>query len=74
IIYGGSTIAMLGAFFQEKITRNKLIREGLVRKGIKKGNFFQGLAALVSDPVKFGPTWQMVFMNFGQRRGHLYRG
>jgi len=74
IIYGGSTIAMLGALFLVIFSWKKLIREGLVRKGIKKGNFFQGLAALVSDPVKFGPTWQMVFMNFGQRRGHLYRG
>jgi len=64
IIYGGSTLAMLGALFLVIFSWRKLIREGLERKGIKKGNFFQAIAALVSDPVKFGPTWQMVFMNF----------
>ncbi len=64
IIYGGSTLAMLGALFLVIFSWRKLIREGLARKGIKKGNFFQAVAALVSDPVKFGPTWQMVFMNF----------
>lgn len=64
IIYGGSTLAMLGALFLVIFSWRKLIREGLARKGLKKGNFFQAVAALVSDPVKFGPTWQMVFMNF----------
>lgn len=64
IIYGGSTIAMLGALLLVIFSWNKLIREGLESKGLKKGNFFQGVAALVSDPVRFGPTWQMVFMNF----------
>jgi hypothetical protein len=43
---------------------DKLIKEGLAEKGLKKGNFFQGVAALVHDPLKFGATWQMVFMNF----------
>jgi len=32
--------------------------------GYTKPNFFQKLKALVHDPLKFGPTWQMVFMNF----------
>ncbi len=64
IIYGGSTIAMFGALFMVIFSWRKLIREGLDRKGIKKGNFFQAVAALVSDPIKFGVTWQMVFMNF----------
>lgn len=64
IIYGGSTLAMLGALFLVIFSWRKLIREGLDRKGIKNGNFFQSVAALVSDPLKFGVTWQMVFMNF----------
>jgi len=64
IIYGGSTLAMLGALFLVIFSWRKLIREGLARKGLQKGNFFQALAALVSDPIRFGPTWQMVFMNF----------
>ena len=64
IIYGGSTLAMLGALFLVIFSWGKLIREGVARKGIQKANFFQKLAALLEDPIKFGPTWQMVFMNF----------
>ncbi len=64
IIYGGSTLAMLGALFLVIYSWGKLIREGVARKGIQKANFFQKLAALLEDPIKFGPTWQMVFMNF----------
>ena len=64
IIYGGSTVAMLGALFLVIDSWKKIIRSGLDEKGIRKGNFFQGIAALLRDPVRFGPTWQMVFMNF----------
>lgn len=27
-------------------------------------NFLEKLGGLVHDPLKFGPTWQMLFMNF----------
>ncbi len=64
IIYGGSTIAMLGALFLVIFSWRKLIREGLAEKGILKGNFGQRIGALLRDPLKFGATWQMVFMNF----------
>ena len=64
IIYGGSTVAMLGALLLVIDSWKKIIRSGLDEKGIRKGNFFQGVAALVRDPIRFGPTWQMVFMNF----------
>lgn len=64
IIYGGSTFAMLGALFLVIFSWRKLIRTGLKEKGIQKGNFFQAIAALLRDPLKFGVTWQMVFMNF----------
>jgi len=64
VIYGGSTLAMLGALFLVIFSWDKLIRTGLAEKGLKKGNFTQGLAALLRDPLKFGATWQMVFMNF----------
>jgi hypothetical protein len=40
----------------------KMIREGTEESG--KKSFFQGLKALLRDPLKFGATWQMVFMNF----------
>ncbi len=32
--------------------------------GIEKGGFLKSLQALLHDPLKFGPLWQMVFMNF----------
>jgi hypothetical protein len=62
IIYVGATPAMLGALMLVIFGWDKFIREGVA--GIKKPNFFQKLAALFCDPLKFGPLWQMVFMNF----------
>jgi hypothetical protein len=62
IIYVGATPAMLGALMLVIFGWDKLIREGVA--GIPKPTFFQKLAALVRDPLKFGPLWQMVFMNF----------
>ncbi len=64
IIYGGSTLAMLGALFLVIFSWGKLIRTGLAEKGLQKGNLLQKLGALLRDPLKFGATWQMVFMNF----------
>jgi hypothetical protein len=40
----------------------KLIREGTAQ--FQKPTLGQKLAALVRDPLKFGPTWQMLYMNF----------
>jgi hypothetical protein len=41
---------------------NKLIKEGTA--DIEKPKFFKKIGALLHDPLKFGPGWQMVFMNF----------
>ncbi len=62
IIYVGATPSMVAALLLLIWSWNKLIKEGTAQ--IKKPNFFQKLAALVRDPLKFGPTWQMLFMNF----------
>jgi hypothetical protein len=62
IIYVGATPAMLGALMLVIFGWDKFIREGVA--GIQKPSFFQKLGALVRDPLKFGPLWQMVFMNF----------
>jgi hypothetical protein len=62
IIYVGATPAMLGALMLVIFGWDKFISEGVA--GIQKPNFFQKLAALFRDPLKFGPLWQMVFMNF----------
>jgi len=62
IIYVGATPSMLAALMLVIFTWDKLIREGVA--GIQKPNGWQKLKALVRDPLRFGPTWQMVFMNF----------
>jgi hypothetical protein len=62
IIYVGATPSMLAALFLLIWDWAKLIREGTAH--LQKPNFIQKLGALVRDPLQFGPTWQMLFMNF----------
>ena len=62
IIYVGATPSMLAALMLVIFGWDKLIREGVA--GIPKPTFFQKLAALGRDPLRFGTLWQMVFMNF----------
>lgn len=62
IIYVGATPSMFAALLLLIWSWNKLIKDGT--KHLKKPNALQKLAALVHDPLKFGPTWQMLFMNF----------
>jgi hypothetical protein len=62
IIYVGATPSMLAALMLVIFGWDKLIRQGVA--GIKRPNIFQKLAALGRDPLRFGPLWQMVFMNF----------
>ncbi|MCB0119887.1 MAG: hypothetical protein KDD72_12710, partial [Anaerolineales bacterium] len=62
VIYVGATPSMLAALFLLIWSWGKLIREGTAN--IAKPNLGQRLRALLRDPLKFGPTWQMLFMNF----------
>ena len=62
IIYVGAMPSMLAALFLLIWSWNKFIKEGTAH--LAKPTFLQKLAALVRDPLKFGPTWQMLFMNF----------
>jgi len=62
IIYVGATPSMLAALFLLIWSWAKFIRDGTAH--LQKPNFLQKLGALVRDPLKFGPTWQMLFMNF----------
>jgi len=64
IIYVGSVLVMLAALMLVIFGWRKLIRERLAEQGISKGGFWKSLKALLHDPIKFGPLWQMVFMNF----------
>jgi hypothetical protein len=62
VIYVGATPSMLAALFLLIWSWGKLIREGTA--DIVKPTFGQKLRALLRDPLRFGPTWQMLFMNF----------
>jgi hypothetical protein len=62
VIYVGATPSMLAALFLLIWSWGMLIREGTVK--IEKPTFGQKFSALLRDPLKFGPTWQMLFMNF----------
>jgi hypothetical protein len=62
IIYVGATPAMLAALFLLIWEWGQLIREGTSH--LQKPNFGQKISALVRDPLRFGPLWQMLFMNF----------
>jgi len=62
VIYVGATPSMLAALFLLIWSWGKLIRDGTAH--LQKPTFGQKLSALVRDPLKFGPTWQMLFMNF----------
>ncbi len=62
IIYVGATPSMLAALLLLVWSWAKLIREGTAR--FEKPTFGQKVSALINDPLRFGPTWQMLFMNF----------
>jgi hypothetical protein len=62
IIYVGATPSMVAALLLLIWSWAKLIREGTAH--LQKPTLIQKLAALVRDPLQFGPTWQMLFMNF----------
>ena len=62
VIYVGATPSMFAALLLLIWDWNKLIKDGTAH--IQKPNLRHKLSALVRDPLKFGPTWQMLFMNF----------
>ncbi|RPJ24882.1 MAG: hypothetical protein EHM33_16325 [Chloroflexi bacterium] len=62
IIYVGATPSMFAALLLLIWNWSKLIRDNTAH--IQKPNFIQKLSGLVRDPLKFGPAWQMLFMNF----------
>ena len=63
-IYIGSVGVMLSALMLVIFSWKKLIHDNSIKLGYEKPNIFQKFKALLHDPIKFGPTWQMVFMNF----------
>jgi hypothetical protein len=63
-IYVGSVFVMLAALFFVLYSWDMLIKTRIAEQGIEKPNLWQKLKALLHDPLKFGPGWQMVYMNF----------
>lgn len=61
-IYVGSVFVMLAALMFVIHSWDLLIKTGTAN--IDKPTFWQKTKALVRDPLRFGPGWQMVFMNF----------
>lgn len=62
IIYVGATPSMLAALLLLIWEWDQLIRTGTAH--IHKPTFGQKITALLRDPLRFGPLWQMLFMNF----------
>ncbi|HMN13838.1 MAG TPA: hypothetical protein PKD55_16110 [Bellilinea sp.] len=62
IIYVGATPSMFAALLLLIWSWNDLIKRGTAH--LEKPTFGQKLQALIKDPLRFGPTWQMLFMNF----------
>ncbi len=64
IIYFGAVGVMFAALLYVVYSWKKLMHDRTAELGIEHPTFFQNLKALFHDPIKFGPGWQMVFMNF----------
>jgi hypothetical protein len=64
IIYGGSTLILLAGLFLLIYNWDRLIKDRIAELGIEKASFGQKFKALLHDPLKFGATWQMLYMNF----------
>lgn len=62
IIYVGTVFAMTGALLLVIFGWAKLIKDGTAN--LEKPGFIKKIKALLSDPLRFGSLWQMVFMNF----------
>ena len=62
IIYVGTVFAMTGALLLVIFGMGKLIKDGTA--DLEKPRFIHKIKALVSDPLRFGSLWQMIFMNF----------
>jgi hypothetical protein len=63
-IYVGSVFVMLAALFFVIYSWDMLIKTRIAELGIERPGPWQKLKALLHDPLKFGPGWQMVYMNF----------
>lgn len=64
IIYGGSTLILLVGLFILIYNWNDIIKNRIADLGIAKPSFWQKIKALLHDPLRFGATWQMLYMNF----------
>ena len=64
IIYVGSSFVLFAGLFLFIFSWQKITKDRLAEQGITKASFGQKVKALLHDPLKFGATWQMLYMNF----------
>ncbi|MEA3337678.1 MAG: hypothetical protein U9R25_17410 [Chloroflexota bacterium] len=63
IINGGSIFMITASLLLVAYAWRQQVRLGLAKKGITQAHFGQKIRALLHDPLPFGATWQMVYMN-----------
>ncbi|HEY9076275.1 MAG TPA: hypothetical protein VIO61_07010 [Anaerolineaceae bacterium] len=64
IINVGSFPVLIASLLLVYFGWRQIIRQRLSEQKLTKPTLWQGLAALLHDPLKFGALWQMVYMNF----------
>ncbi len=62
IIYVGSTLVLLGAFFVVVDGLGRVMQEQLKAQGIHQASLVQKLRAMVRDPVRFGYFFQIIWL------------
>jgi len=63
IIYGGSTVVLLGALLMTIAGIGRLIANQLAEQGIVRGTRRQRWVALLRNPLQFGLFFQMIWLN-----------
>jgi hypothetical protein len=64
IIYGGSSFVLFGALLMTIAGIDRVIRKQLSEWGVTKATTAQKISALVHDPLKLGPFFQMIWLQF----------
>jgi len=63
IIYGGSSMALLGALLVTIYGIDRLIKDRLAAQEIDRPTFGQKIRAMLHDPLRFGLFFQLIWLN-----------
>ena len=64
IIYAGSSLVLLGALLMTISGIDRVIKDRLAEQEIAQPTAGQKIKALLHDPMKFGPFFQMIWLQF----------